>query len=95
MVIGPSLAGTSHFAIAVEPDETGTVSSIGPDVIVSSLAFSNIISYGYQNTLKGYITGLSIGTQSCNIGTEQIQWQDSPSVQHPVIRLSVGTSKDG
>lgn len=89
--------GISLSANAQEPpaDEPGEVASTGSDVIVSSLQFSQVISHGYQNTLTGYVTGLSIGTSSCSVGTEPVQWKRLPSVQHPVIRSSMYRLKNG
>jgi hypothetical protein len=80
----------SSHSWAEEPQgqDGGTAGEVGPDVIVSSLL--DTISYPqYLNTLTGYVTGLSLGTQSCNVGDAPISWIRSPSVQHPVIRTSM------
>lgn len=90
------IAGFSTIAFGQETAAEGeTASSIGPDVVVSSLQFSQIIPHAYQNTPTGYITGLSVGTQSCNIGTAPLSWQPRPSTNHPVIRTSMYRLKDG
>ncbi len=75
-------------------DDTGATASIGPDVIVADMDFSPVVSWGYQNTATGYITGFSVGTQSCNIGTAPVLWQQLPSVNHPAIRSAMYRLKD-
>ncbi len=92
--IGLMLAVFSNSSFAEEPQAedgtaAGAVTSSGPDVIVSDLDFSNIMTHAYQNTSTGVITAYSIGTQSCNIGDVPVQWQVLPSHQHPVIRQSM------
>src|SRR5436190_1242673 len=52
--------------------------SVGPDVIVGDL--NGIDSYGTSGTIAAY----AIGTDSCNIGTQTIQWQGGNNL-HPVI----------
>jgi len=52
--------------------------STGPDVIVGDL--SDVGNYGKVNGISGY----SIGTTSCNIGTANVNWIAGNN-QHPVI----------
>ncbi|MCA9289970.1 MAG: hypothetical protein KDA25_02515 [Phycisphaerales bacterium] len=63
-------------------------SIIGPDVIVGSLNGIN------RYTTNGVITSYSIGTTSCNVGDEQLDWYDN-SPFHPVIAQSIYRLKDG
>ncbi len=87
-----ALSVNSRFIRAAGPQAqpggtAGIIESTGPDVIVSSLPGS-IVSYAYENTLTGYITGLAIGTQSCNIGDQPLSWEYN-TPRHPVIRSSM------
>ena len=51
----------------------------GPDVIVGTLT-------GPQNyTSSGGIDALSLGTTSCNMGTQTLRWDALPANTHPVI----------
>lgn len=61
----------------------------GPDVIVGELQGS-IRSYGSSGNYYGY----SIGTTSCNIGTQQLDWISFNS-NHPVIAQNLYRYKDG
>lgn len=60
----------------------------GPDVIVGDL--SGISKWG----TVGAVTGYSIGTTSCNIGTENLLWV-AQSTNHPVIAQNMYRLKDG
>jgi hypothetical protein len=62
--------------------------SNGPDVIVGAL--SGIAKFGTVGTLTGY----SIGTDSCNIGTQGLSWVASTN-QHPVIGQNMYRLKNG
>lgn len=52
----------------------------GPDVMVGDL--NGLAQFGGQD---GDYVGLSVGTDSCNFGTEGLHWQALPSNDHPVI----------
>lgn len=65
---------------------------VGPDVITSLLYGPQV--YAYENTATGIITGMAIGTQSCNLGDDPLLWQELPSKNHPVIRGSMFRLKD-
>src|SRR5690606_27414063 len=52
----------------------------GPDVMVGDL--NGLAQFGGQD---GDYVGLSVGTESCNFGTEGLHWQALPSNDHPVI----------
>ena len=68
----------------------------GPDVIVgdlNGLSQPDTASVGTQ-------VGISVGTDSCNLGVENLDWFQTPSNDHPVIpqnlyRMSGGTTNDG
>jgi hypothetical protein len=64
----------------------------GPDVIVGDLEDVNQLD---QQAVNGQV-GLAIGTDSCNIGDQPIDWFALPSTDHPVVpqnlyRMSGGT----
>jgi hypothetical protein len=53
----------------------------GPDVIVGDLEDVNQLD---QQAVNGQV-GLAIGTDSCNIGDQPIDWFALPSTDHPVV----------
>lgn len=64
----------------------------GPDVVVGDL--NGLAQFG--GSLNGQV-GLAVGTDSCNFGTVNLNWNALPSNDHPVIpqnmyRMSGGTS---
>lgn len=70
--------------------QTGT--NPGPDVIVGDL--SGLAQFG---SAVGTQVGLAVGTDSCNLGVENLHWWATPDNDHPVIpqnlyRMSGGTS---
>lgn len=62
--------------------------SVGPDVIVGDL--SDMGNYGSSGTIAAF----SIGTTSCNIGTQTLNWQSSTQ-NHPVIGQNLYRIKNG
>lgn len=66
----------------------GIASVVGPDVIVGDLY--QIANYGVVNNL----VVLSVGTISCNIGTEAIPWIANTN-HHPVIAQNIFRLKNG
>ena len=73
--------------------ETGTVP--GPDVVVGDL---NGL-FQPTGTVSGTRVGLAVGTDSCNFGTVDLNWNALPSNDHPVIpqnmyRMSGGPNND-
>ena len=71
----------------------GTV--LGPDVIVGDLSGLHQPS----GTVNGTQVGLAVGTDSCNFGTVDLNWNALPSNDHPVIpqniyRMSGGPNND-
>lgn len=72
--------------------ETGT--NPGPDVVVGDL--SGLAQFGSSS---GTQVGLSVGTDSCNFGTVNLNWFANPNNDHPVIpqnlyRMSGGASNN-
>lgn len=71
--------------------ENGTVP--GPDVVVGDL--SGLAQFGTSGTQ----VGLAVGTDSCNFGTQNLNWFANPANDHPVIpqnlyRMSGGATND-
>jgi hypothetical protein len=60
-----------------------------PDVIVG-----NLHQHERYGSVDG-ITAFSLGTVSCNVGTCWLNWNSSPSNQHPVIGQNMYRLKDG
>lgn len=84
VVIAITLCSTSSFA--------------APDVIVGELfgesfTFDNVRRWGKING-PDPITAYSVGTISCNLGTDPVSW-DISSNQHPVIGTQLYRLKDG
>ena len=63
----------------------------GPDVIVGDL--NGIGNYTSGGSVNGFCA-FSIGTTSCNLGTQWLQWFQSTN-QHPVICQNIYRIKDG
>ena len=66
----------------------------GPDVIVGDL--SGLAQFGSSS---GTQVGLAVGTDSCNLGTVDLNWLANPVNDHPVIpqnlyRMSGGATND-
>jgi Carboxypeptidase regulatory-like domain len=81
----------SNVIPAANP-EVGTVP--GPDVVVGDL--TGLAQFGGS---MGTQVGLSVGTDSCNFGTVDLNWFAMPNNDHPVIpqnlyRMSGGPNND-
>jgi Carboxypeptidase regulatory-like domain len=83
---------------SVLPAGTGTGTEVGtvpgPDVVVGDL--TGLAQFG---TSSGTQVGLAVGTDSCNFGTVDLNWNALPSNDHPVIpqnlyRMSGGPNND-
>ncbi len=82
-----------HQVKVLETDGDGGIAggctpNTGPDVIVGDLI--DMTNYG----AVGGITGYSIGTTSCNIGSVNLMWQ-ACNTNHPVIAQNIYRLKDG
>jgi hypothetical protein len=82
---------TLAFAVGAA---TAGFAAAGPDVIVSALSDS-VANYGSEDPLGNgdRISAFSIGTVSCNIGNESLDWVDFTN-QHPAIHQSMYRLKD-
>ncbi|MEM7167791.1 MAG: hypothetical protein AAF581_20235 [Planctomycetota bacterium] len=83
--------GTSLDAQPCDPDGPGGPAQTGglaTDVIVGQLP--NVSNWGNAGGYYAY----SVGTTSCNIGTEELQWIAGNN-QHPVIGQNLYRLKDG
>ncbi|MSR29106.1 MAG: hypothetical protein EXS03_05970 [Phycisphaerales bacterium] len=80
-------------AVALPGDGGDGGVAAGPDVIVGTM--QNISAYGQG--IWGGVTyvGYAVGTTSCNIGNQQLQWQANPSNLHPVIPQNMYRVKNG
>jgi hypothetical protein len=83
-------------ALWAAPARAGDGIAVGPDVTVYSV--SGINNYGGAGGFHGY----SIGTTSCNIGDQPVNWCDNSGgcsglgwEQHPVIGQNLYRLKDG
>jgi hypothetical protein len=66
---------------------------IGPDVIVG--AIPDISKWGAAIVAGQTIMAYSIGTTSCNIGDELLDWFPQPDPRHPFITQNIYRIKDG
>ncbi len=91
------LCTISCMAVHVRAGDGTVAGVIGPDLVISSLAYDNIRNWGSE--YPGIIlctdtndldctAAFSIGTVSCNMGDETALWIASNN-QHPVIRQSI------
>jgi hypothetical protein len=79
---------TLSLALACSLHTLAGAQSTGPDVIVGDLI--DLDSYGSV----GGISAFAVGTESCNIGTQNLLWQAQNS-NHPVIGQNMFRVKDG
>lgn len=82
---------TSDTLPPMDSPSAGTVP--GPDVVVGDL--SGLAQFGTSGTR----VGLAVATDSCNFGTEPLNWFANPANDHPVIpqnlyRMSGGPGND-
>ncbi len=83
-----SLLFLTTTTLDAQCDPGGGLGGTGADVIVGELTGTQ--SYG---TVNGYYA-YSVGTTSCNIGTEELLWISNTN-QHPVIGQNMFRLKDG
>lgn len=91
VVDGETQTAVLPAGAGMSPD-AGTVP--GPDVIVGDV--NGLAQFG---SATGTQVGLSLGTDSCNAGTVNLNWNALPSNDHPVIpqnmyRMSGGANND-
>ncbi len=81
--------------IDIDPAQGAVVAgTIGPDVIVS-LLHTTTSNHGSQDPSGSgdYISAFSIGTTSCNLGDQDIDWFENTN-QHPAIHQSMYRLRD-
>ncbi len=71
----------------------GGTGEIGPDVIVG--AIPDIFKWGAATVAGQTIMAYSIGTTSCNVGDELLDWFVSPDNRHPFITQNIYRIKGG
>ena len=90
-VLGASLA---PVATAGKGDDGGLASvALGPDVIVG--AIPDVSKYGSVVVSGQTIMAYAIGTTSCNIGDQLLDWFASPDNRHPFIPQNLYRIKNG
>jgi hypothetical protein len=71
----------------------GGTASAGADVIVG--AIPNVSKYGSVVSGGQTIMAYAIGTTSCNIGTQPLEWFASPDNRHPFIPMNAFKYRNG
>jgi len=71
----------------------GGTASAGADVIVG--AIPNVSSYGAVTSGGVTTMAYAIGTTSCNIGTQPLEWFASPDNRHPFIPMNAFRYRNG
>jgi hypothetical protein len=85
--LGLGIAGLSLLRGMVT--ETSRPGAAGGDVIVGDIY--GTASYG----VVGRVAAFSVGTTSCNVGTEKLDWKANPDTRHPVIAQNLYRLKGG
>ena len=94
LLLGGVAVFLGQFSATALPGDGGDggVAS-GPDVIVG--AIPDVQRYSPGNFNGTQYASYAFGSTSCNIGTQQLQWQPNPSNLHPVIPQNMFRIKDG
>ena len=91
---GSSDGGAGAIAVAIDSGGGGGGGGvIGPDVIVG--AIPDIAKYGSTVVGGQTIMAYAIGTTSCNIGDELLDWFAAPDNRHPFITQNIYRIKGG
>jgi hypothetical protein len=95
---GLLLGGVAVFlgqinATALPGDGDGGTAAAGPDVIVG--AIPDVANYTPATYNGEVYASYAFGSTSCNIGTQQLQWQPNPSNLHPTIPQNMYRIKNG
>ena len=95
---GLLLGGTAIFlgqfqATAIPGGGDGGTAAVGPDVIVG--AIPDVATYTAATVGGVQYASYAFGSTSCNIGTQQLQWQPNPSNLHPTIPQNMYRIKNG
>lgn len=94
LLLGSVAVFLGQFNASALPGEgDGGTASVGPDVIVGGIP--DVARYA-QGTFQGVqYASYAIGSTSCNIGNQQLQWIPNPNPNHPVIPQNMFRIKDG
>lgn len=71
----------------------GGTATVGADVIVG--AIPNVSSYGVVGSGANAIMAYAIGTTSCNIGDQPLEWFAAPDNRHPFIPMNAFKYRNG
>jgi hypothetical protein len=71
----------------------GGTASAGADVIVG--AIPDVLKYGAVTSGGQTIMAYAIGTTSCNIGTQPLEWFQAPDSRHPFIPMNAFKYRNG
>jgi hypothetical protein len=98
-----SMCALACMAVPVRAGDGSVAGTIGPNIVISSLAYDNIRNWGSEypgivlctdsNDLA-CTAAFSIGTLSCNLGDETALWIANTN-EHPVIRQAIYRLLDG
>ncbi len=82
-IAGLACAGQVLAGDEYNNDEQCPIPTSGADVTLCE-------AYGLQqDTRQGTISGLTVGTTSWNVGTERLDWFQSPAENHPFITANI------
>jgi hypothetical protein len=90
---GTTNGGAGNINVALGTGGGGGGGVVGPDVIVG--AIPDISKYGSVVVGGQTIMAYSIGTTSCNIGDELLDWFAQPDNRHPFITQNIHRIKNG
>ena len=86
--------GLGQFSAVALPGSSGGSPPVrGPDVIVGDIP--DLWRYPPAAYLGKTYASYAVGTTSCNIGDQQLQWQPNPSNLHPTIPQNMYRVKGG
>jgi hypothetical protein len=94
LLLGGTAIFLGQFQATAVPGGTGDGGvAAGPDVIVG--AIPDVARYAPAIVSGVEYASYAFGSTSCNIGTQQLQWQPNPSNLHPTIPQNAYRIKNG
>ena len=93
LLLGGTAIFLGQFQATAIPGGDGGTASVGPDVIVGAIPDVSRYAPGVYNGVE--YASYAFGSTSCNIGTQQLQWQPNPSNLHPTIPQNMYRIKNG
>jgi len=93
LLLGGTAIFLGQFQATAIPGGDGGTASVGPDVIVGAIPDVARYAPGIYNGVE--YASYAFGSTSCNIGTQQLQWQPNPSNLHPTIPQNMYRIKNG